>query len=258
MARTTLEAQFQDVSRRQIDAVCRAYVALQAARIDALAAADTVRRQEQSLGVLLNLPLVETARLEPQGALRTQFPPPPPAEDLAALALRCRPDLRAARLGIDRAGAEVTLQRANRFDDVFLFYDPITIQDNSPYGKESASSWAVGLTFALPIFNRNQGNIARAASRRARQAEDGRIHGRPDRCRRSAGSSQHGRGAVHPAVRHHLARCSGATRMGAGTSIEASEPPVLRDPVTATWQLGRARRCAPVPRARRRRSHRGS
>jgi cobalt-zinc-cadmium efflux system outer membrane protein len=210
MARTTLEAQFQDVSRRQIDAVCRAYVALQAARIDALAAADTVRRQEQSLdnlrrsgdagqpriadaidhlafaveraratlgdareayddareslGVLLNLPLVETARLEPQGALRTQFPPPPSAEDLAALALRCRPDLRAARLGIDRAGAEVTLQRANRFDDVFLFYDPITIQDNSPYGKESASSWAVGLTFALPIFNRNQGNIARAES----------------------------------------------------------------------------------------------
>jgi hypothetical protein len=129
-----------------------------------------VRRQEQSLGVLLNLPLVETARLEPQGALRTQFPPPPPAEDLTALALRCR----------------------------------------------------------------------------------------PDRCRRSAGSSRHGRGAAHPAVRHRLARCSGATRMGVGTSIEASEPPVLRDPVTATWQLGRARRCAPVPRARRRRSHRGS
>ena len=210
MARTTLEAQFQDVSRRQIDAVGRAYVALQAARIDALAAAATVRRQEgflgelrrsatpaepriadaldhaafalerarsalgdateayddarESLGVLLNLPVEETARIEPQGALRTEFPPPPTAEDLSALALRCRPDLRAARLGIDRAGAEVALQRANRFDDVFLFYDPITIQDNSPYGKESASSWAVGLTFALPIFNRNQGNIARAES----------------------------------------------------------------------------------------------
>lgn len=65
---------------------------------------------------------------------------------------------------MDRAGAEVALQRANRLDDVFLFYDPITIQDNSPYNQPSASSWAVGLTFSLPIFNRNQGNIARAES----------------------------------------------------------------------------------------------
>jgi len=55
-------------------------------------------------------------------------------------------------------------QRANRFDDVYLFYDPITIQDNSPFGQPSARSWAMGLTFALPIFNRNQGNIARAES----------------------------------------------------------------------------------------------
>ena len=210
MARTTLEAQFQDASRRQIDTVCRAFVNLQAARIDSLSAAAAVRRQEEfladfrrttnpddprtadaidhlafaierargslgdaleayddareGLGVLLNFSLEETANLEPSGPLRSEFPPPPPVEKLTALALRCRPDLRAARLGIDRAGAEVALQRANRFDDVFLFYDPITIQDASPYGKQSASSWAVGLTFALPVFNRNQGNIARAES----------------------------------------------------------------------------------------------
>jgi cobalt-zinc-cadmium efflux system outer membrane protein len=210
MARTVLEAQFQDVSRRQIDTVCRAFVNLQAARIDALAAAAAVRRQEaflaecrramdpavprtadaidhlafalarsrtvlgeadeayedarEGLGVLLNLPLEETTHVEPRGALESQIPPPPPVDRLVELALRCRPDLRAARLGIDRAGAEIALQRANRVDDVFLFYDPITIQDNSPFGRQSASSWAVGLTFAMPIFNRNQGNIARAES----------------------------------------------------------------------------------------------
>lgn len=210
MARTVLEAQFQDVSRRQIDTVCRAFVNLQAARTDALAAEAAVRRQEtflaecrrtmdaaaprtadtldhlafalarsrnslaeaqeayddarESLGVLLNLPLEETSRVEPYGSLRTDVPPPPPPEQLVDLAMRCRPDLRAARLGIDRAGAEISLQRANRLDDVFLFYDPITIQDNSPYDRRSASSWAVGLTFAMPIFNRNQGNVARAES----------------------------------------------------------------------------------------------
>lgn len=210
MARTTLEAQFQDVTRRQIDNVYRAFVNLQAARIDWLAAAATVRRQEQrlaeleqradsdasqardaidhlaftlersrnsledaresledardGLGVLLALPPEEAAGLEPHGSLRARVPEPPGLAELESVALRCRPDIRAARLGVSRAGAEVALQRANRFEDVYLFYDPITIQDASPYGRQSASSWAVGLTCALPIFNRNQGNIARAES----------------------------------------------------------------------------------------------
>lgn len=210
MARSTLEAQFQDVTRRQIDNLYRAFVTLQAARVDRLAAAATLQRQEQrlaalegradqgtdhmrdaidhlaftiersrnaveeaieafedardGLAMLLALPPGEAARLEPQGSLRTPVPNPPALPELESLALRCRPDIRAARLGVDRAGAEVALQRANRLDDVFLFYDPITIQDNSPYNQPSASSWAVGLTFSLPIFNRNQGNIARAES----------------------------------------------------------------------------------------------
>ncbi len=210
MARSTLEAQFQDVVRRQIDNVYRAFVTLQAARIDRLSAETAVRRQElfladfrrnakqddaaaadavdhlsfvlerarsslgeateafedaqEGLAVLLNMPANETSRLQPQGILRDSYPPPPPAEELAVIALKCRPDLLAARLGIGRANAELNLQRANRLDDVYLFYDPITIQDNSPFGKPSASSWAVGLTFSLPVFNRNQGNIARAES----------------------------------------------------------------------------------------------
>ncbi|MFM7034305.1 MAG: TolC family protein [Planctomycetia bacterium] len=210
MARTALEAQFQDVSRRQIDTLGRAFVTLQAARIDRLSARATVRRQEgflaeyrasskpddpvandaidhlafvleraraalgeaeeayqdaqEGLAVLLNLPPGETMRLEPRGTLRDTVPPPPPTEELMAIALRCRPDVLAARLGVNRANAEVGLQRANRLDDVYLFYDPITIQDSSPYNRQTATSWAIGLTCALPIFNRNQGNIARAQS----------------------------------------------------------------------------------------------
>lgn len=210
MAKSALEAQFQDVVRRQIDNVYRGFVNLQAARIDRLMARSSVQRQEQfldnlkrtakpgddaamdtidhlslvlerarnslgdteeafmdaqeGLAVLLNIPVEETATLEPQGRLHDTFPAPPSEEELAAIALRCRPDLHAARLGVTRAGAEVNLQRANRFDDVYLFYDPITYQDNRPSNTLSAHSWAVGLTFALPVFNRNQGNIARAQS----------------------------------------------------------------------------------------------
>jgi outer membrane protein, heavy metal efflux system len=209
MARSTLEAQFQDVVRRQIDNVYRAFVSLQSARLDMLTAQAAVRRREEllatlrlrqqpdaatadaidhlalaversrsslgdtveafedaqeGLAVLLNLPPDDTPLVHPRGTLRDRVPPPPPIEELQSLALRCRPDVHAARLGVTRAGAEVKLQRANRFDDVYLFYDPITIQDNTPYGRSSARSWAIGLTFALPIYNRNQGNIAKAQS----------------------------------------------------------------------------------------------
>lgn len=210
MARSALEAQFQDVARRQIDNVYKSFIALQAAWIDRLMAQAAVRRHEQllaefraarraadrsaadtidhlslvlerargslgeaeeayadaqeGLAVLLNLPAPDVAGLAPQGSLRGSFPEPPTGDELTALALRCRPDVHAARLGIDRAGAEARLQRANRFEDVYLFYDPITYQDNRPQNLLSAHSWAVGLTFALPIFNRNQGNIARSES----------------------------------------------------------------------------------------------
>ena len=195
LARTALEAQFQDVVRRQIDNVYRAFVSLQAARIDLRATQAAVRREEkdretlehlsfaldrlrgvaaeaqeayedaqESLALLLNISPEETAALEPQGALRNSSPAPPELEELVRIAQNCRPDIRAARLGVSRANAEVGLQRANRFDDVYVFYDPITVQDNGPIHRPDSRSWAVGVTFALPIYNRNQGNIARAQS----------------------------------------------------------------------------------------------
>ena len=35
-------------------------------------------------------------------------------------------------------------------------------QNNAPFGKQSGTSWALGITVPLPIYNRNQGNIERA------------------------------------------------------------------------------------------------
>ena len=209
MARSALEAQFQDVVRRQIDNLYRAFVSLQAARIALAAAEAGVRQREEmlersrrtlppaaagtaaaihrqsyaveqarlaridaeeafadaqeALAVILNEPVETTARLQPRGTLRSPAAPPQ-LEELTRIALESRPDLRSQRVGVSRANAEVSLQRANRFDDVYLFYDPITYQDNRPTGQLSSHSWAIGLTFALPIYNRNQGNIARAES----------------------------------------------------------------------------------------------
>jgi outer membrane protein, heavy metal efflux system len=74
-------------------------------------------------------------------------------EDLQARALRERPDFRAAELGITAAQSQILLAKANAKVDVTGTYDFSHTADVS-----SASIFA---SFDLPIFNRNQGEIAR-------------------------------------------------------------------------------------------------
>jgi outer membrane protein, heavy metal efflux system len=74
-------------------------------------------------------------------------------EDLQARALRERPDFRAAELGITAAQSQILLAKANGKVDVNGTYDFTHVS-----GENTASLFA---NFALPIFNRNQGEIAR-------------------------------------------------------------------------------------------------
>ena len=74
-------------------------------------------------------------------------------EDLQAQALRERPDFRAAELGVTAAQSQIHLAKANAKVDVNGTYDFTHIA-----GENSASIFA---SFDLPIFNRNQGEIAR-------------------------------------------------------------------------------------------------
>jgi outer membrane protein, heavy metal efflux system len=95
-------------------------------------------------------------------------------EALVTRALEARPDLKAARLREGLADAGITLARSQAVPDVTAF---------ARYGQESllgpvamntqARSFArekvleFGLSIPLPIFNREQGTISEAASRRA-------------------------------------------------------------------------------------------
>ncbi len=74
-------------------------------------------------------------------------------EDLQARALRERPDFRAAELGITAAKSQMALAKANSKVDVNGTYDFSHVS-----GESTASIFA---NFALPIFDRNQGEIAR-------------------------------------------------------------------------------------------------
>ena len=74
-------------------------------------------------------------------------------EDLQARALRERPDFRAAELGVTAANSQILLAKANAKVDVNGTYDFTHVA-----GQNTAS---IFVNFELPIFNRNQGEIAR-------------------------------------------------------------------------------------------------
>src|SRR5271170_1449472 len=74
-------------------------------------------------------------------------------EDLQAKALKVRPDFQAALLGVTAAQSQIRLAKANGKVDVNGTFD-----FTHTAGQNTASVFA---NFELPIFNRNQGEIAR-------------------------------------------------------------------------------------------------
>ena len=111
---------------------------------------------------MLSIPLDQAETLPDRWLAAWLNLPPPPIDWLVQQARECRPDLAAFRIGVLRARAEVNLAKANRIDDLFLLYQPFTAQRRLSPGERTSYSWALGVTVPLPVFNRNQGNIARA------------------------------------------------------------------------------------------------
>jgi cobalt-zinc-cadmium efflux system outer membrane protein len=142
--------------------VDRVKLQLDSARIGLADAEEALRAAQRPLSHLLRMPLPEVEALQIRGTIDDKAPPPPTGDELIAIALATRPDLVAHRLGIGLAEADVRLARAERFQDVYLLYQPYTFQNNAPFNTKSGTSWAVGVTVPMPIYNRNQGNIQRA------------------------------------------------------------------------------------------------
>jgi outer membrane protein, heavy metal efflux system len=76
-------------------------------------------------------------------------------EDLQMRALRERPDFKATELGITAARSQILLAKANAKVDVNGTYDFSHVS-----GESTASLF---VNFELPVFNRNQGEIARTS-----------------------------------------------------------------------------------------------
>jgi cobalt-zinc-cadmium efflux system outer membrane protein len=140
----------------------RVRIQLDSARIGQADAEEALRAAKRRLAPLLRLTPAAAEATELRGTIADRAPPPPPGEELVRIALSSRPDLVAIRLGMGLARADLRLAQAERYQDVYLLYQPYTFQNNAPFHAKSAHSWSIGLTVPLPLYNRNQGNIQRA------------------------------------------------------------------------------------------------
>ena len=147
------------VDEAQVDAV---RAELEKAQLQLREARETLVTKTRNLALLLNLPPERADTLKVRSILRDVRELSEPTASLIQRSLLSRPDLIAYRLGILRSQADIRLAKANRYTDVYLLYQPYTLQDNTPMGLKSAYSWALGVTANIPIYNRNQGNVARA------------------------------------------------------------------------------------------------
>jgi outer membrane protein, heavy metal efflux system len=147
--------------KKQTD-VQRIRISLRQSQQQLLESQEAYRKAKQALATQLNIAPEQADAIEPRGTIKYPSVTLPPIQELIGIALNNRPDVISYRLGLARAKSDVKLQYANRFQDVYVLYQPYTLQDNTPFGLKSPTSWALGVTIPLPIYNRNQGNIQRA------------------------------------------------------------------------------------------------
>jgi outer membrane protein, heavy metal efflux system len=125
-------------------------------------AMSSLRRARAALCSLLNLPAIERERLDVASRLaRLRSAVLPKIDELIPLALDIRPDLAAFRLGEKRVKADLALASANRLSDTYLLYNPYNF-GNTAEARVQGASWALGVTVSLPIYCRNEGNLARS------------------------------------------------------------------------------------------------
>jgi cobalt-zinc-cadmium efflux system outer membrane protein len=131
------------------------------AEINLAEAEAALLQARRDLAALLAIPRCEADNLQLKGSLHDRSPLPPPVEELVLLALQTRPDLEAFRLSLERAEADLQLTWAERLDDVLVFYTPYQGVTSPSQGQQTATGWETGGLTVIPLFDRNQGELAR-------------------------------------------------------------------------------------------------
>jgi outer membrane protein, heavy metal efflux system len=160
----TISEDLYNVGQADRPDVLAAEVELQRAEIEQLRAENGLLRLWQALAAVVGEPSLQTqfrpARLD--GSLETEAPPFKFDELLATL-LRDSPEIKAAQTSVERAKAIISRAKVEPVPDVFL---RAGAGENNEYneiaGRRNGWEARIEAGVRLPLFNRNQGNIAAA------------------------------------------------------------------------------------------------
>jgi cobalt-zinc-cadmium efflux system outer membrane protein len=142
--------------------VLAAEVELQRAELDLLRAENDLARVWQVIAAMVNDPALKPARLA--GALDAEAPKINQDELLAAL-LRESPEIKAALAGVERAKAVIARAKAEPKPDVFVRASIGHSTDWAEFfGGPTGWETKVEAGVRVPLFNRNQGNVAAASA----------------------------------------------------------------------------------------------
>jgi cobalt-zinc-cadmium efflux system outer membrane protein len=131
----------------------------------ALAATDAevaLRQAKLTLAELLNIPIAEAERLEIKAESEDREPSLPTLPELTQLALAHRPDLRAHRLGLSRAQAELLRTWLELWPDVYVLAGPNRRAGQNAGDGAIALRRVSGLLVSFPDSGHHRGKISRA------------------------------------------------------------------------------------------------
>ncbi|MEC4750594.1 TolC family protein [Methylomicrobium sp. Wu6] len=129
-----------------------------------------VHARELELNAVLNqlrtlLGIVENVPIQVKGSLEVAEPATPLEIDKAfKLAEENRPDLLSLRRQLDKANADISLEESKAYPQVVPKIGYTRQFQQQAIGFPDANSWGAGVDIVVPLFDRNQGNIARAKS----------------------------------------------------------------------------------------------
>jgi len=129
-----------------------------------------VHARELELNAALNqlralLGIVENVPIEVKGSLEIAKPASPlPIDAAFKLAEENRPDLLSLQRQLAKANADIALEEKKAYPQVVPKIGYTRQFQEQAIGFPDANSWGAGVDVVVPLFDRNQGNIAKAKS----------------------------------------------------------------------------------------------
>ena len=161
-------ARLEEATSRAVEAGGRPVVELKRIRLDLLKSQQDLREAESALKIAKAKLRAQFGRTDSDptfdvaGDLDAPLTAEPlPVEEAFAIAQQNRPDIQSLRVQVSKAEADTVVERRKAYPQITPQFG-YSRQFQIPIGSPDIDTWDATLTATLPLFDRNQGNRAKA------------------------------------------------------------------------------------------------